>query len=184
VNDEDLIGRFHARDETAVREAGARYAAYCLAIARNVLPDRRDAEECLSDALLAAWNSIPPARPANLKTYLGKLIRDAAVDRWRKNHAAKRDAPAIVPLEELEELLGEEEIDAALEEAELSRRISAFLRTRREAERNVFLRRYWYYDSIEQICARWGYKKSRVTMMLKRTRDALAEFLKKEGYFL
>ncbi len=182
MNDETLVARIYARDESAVGEAEARYAACCLAIARNVLPDRRDAEECLSDALLAAWNSIPPARPANLKTYLGKLIRDAAVDRWRKNHAAKRSAPAIVPLEELEELIGKNEIDAALEEAELSRRLSAFLRTRREAERIVFLRRYWYYDSIEQICNRYGFGKSKVTVSLKRTRDKLAEHLKKEGY--
>jgi RNA polymerase sigma-70 factor (ECF subfamily) len=185
LNDEALIQRFWDRDEAVLEAVKREYGSYCMYIAENVLQSRLDAEECLNDALLSAWNSIPPQRPQNLKTYLGKLIRESAVDRWRKNQAQKRISPAsIVSLDELEELVGENTVEQASEGAELSRAISAFLRELSETERNLFIRRYWYYDSIEQICKRYGFGKSRVTVTLKRTRDKLAEHLKKEGYLI
>ena len=185
MKDEVLVRRFLERDELALAEARTRYGAYCLAVARNICPEPGDAEECLNDALLATWNSIPPQEPEDLKTYLGKLTRERAIDRWREARAKKRTPPdGLVSLDELEDMIGENAVEEAVEYAELSRAISAFLYTVREAERNVFIRRYWYGDSVESICARTGYKKSRVLMMLKRTRDRLADRLRKEGYHL
>lgn len=185
MNDEALVQQFWDRDEAAIPAAKERYGQYCLYVANNVLQDPLDAEECLNDALLAAWNSIPPQRPQNLKTYLGKLIREIAVNRWRRNRAQKRITPeAVVSLDELEELVGTGSVEEVVEEEELARAITAFLRTLPEIQRELFIRRYWYCDSIEQICKRYGFGKSRVTVTLKRTRDKLAEHLKKEGYLI
>ena len=185
MHDKVIVQKFWDRDERAISESKKRYENYCLYIANNILSDRQDAEECLNDALLAAWNSIPPQKPKNLRTYLGKLIREIAIDRWRKNKAQKRiSSEFLVSLDELEGIIGENEVDSSIEEAELSRLISLFLRSVRETERNVFVRRYWYCDSIRSICGRYGFGKSKVLMMLKRMRDKLAEYLKKEGYIL
>ena len=183
MNDKLLVQQFWDRDEAAIRGAKKQYEQYCLYIANNVLQNRLDAEECLNDALLAAWNSIPPQRPQNLKTYLGKLIREIAVNRWHRNRAQKRITPeSIVSLDELEEMVGTSAVEEAVEEEDLAHAISVFLRKLPETQRNLFIRRYWYYDSIEQICKRYGFGKSKVTVTLKRTRDKLAEHLKKEGY--
>lgn len=185
MNDERLVQQFWDRNEDAITGSKRQYGSYCLYIAENILHNREDSEECLNDALLAAWESIPPKRPENLKTYLGKLIRETAISRWRKNKAAKRITPdSVVSLDELEEMIGESRVEESVEEEELSRSISSFLRAVKETERNIFVRRYWYYDSIDSICTRYGFSKGKVLMTLKRTRDKLAEHLKKEGYIL
>ena len=112
MDDETLVRMFWDRDERAIDRVREQYEPYCRYIAQIVLHDRQDTEECLNDALLAAWNSIPPQKPQNLKTYLGKLIREIAVDRWRKNHAQKRAVPApLVPLNELENLIVDMDLD-------------------------------------------------------------------------
>lgn len=183
MNDEALVRQFWDRKEDAIRVAKKQYGAYCLYVAENILQNRLDAEECLNDALLAAWNSVPPQRPRNLKTYLGKLTREIALDRWRKNRAQKRIAPeTTVSLDELEELVGTSTVEEAAEAAELAHEISLFLRRLPQTQRDLFIRRYWYCDSIEQLCKRYGFGKSKVTVTLKRARDKLAEHLKKEGY--
>ena len=185
MRDDEIVKLFWDRDEQAIAESKDRYAKYCLYIAENVLHDRQDSEECLNDVLLAAWKSIPPESPVNLKTYLGKLTRETAIDRLRKRCARRRiPAGMIASLDELEEVVGENDVDSAVQAEELSRLISIFLRSVREEERNVFLRRYWYFDSVKEIQKRYGYGKSKVLVMLKRTRDKLSEYLKKEGYFL
>ena len=182
MRDETIVRKFWDRNEDAVTEAKKHYDAYCLYIAENILFNKQDAEECFNDALLAAWNSIPPQRPENLKTYLGKLTREIAIDRWRKNKAQKRAAAEpILSFDELEDMLGAGSVEEAVEDKELARHISAFLRTLRKTERNVFVRRYWFCDPIEKIGERYGFSKGKVAMMLKRTRDRLAEYLKKEG---
>ena len=118
MNDKVLVQEIWERKEIGLSGAKTQYGAYCLYIARNILHSEEDAEECLNDALLAAWNSIPPQKPENLKTYLGKLIREIAVDRWRRNTAQKRVSPAsIVPLDELEEMIGAGSVEEAAEEA-------------------------------------------------------------------
>ncbi|MBO4584627.1 MAG: sigma-70 family RNA polymerase sigma factor [Clostridia bacterium] len=183
MNDETIVGLFWNRDESALAEAQEQYGAYLLYIARNLLRDEHDAEECLNDALLAAWDSIPPNRPENLKTYLGMLARDAAINVLRRRNAKKRKAESVGSLEELTELASACTVESALGERELARLISAYVRSLGEPERGVFVRRYWYYDSIESICDMYGFGKSKVKMMLKRTRDGLAAFLKEEGNY-
>ena len=185
MNDQAIVQKYWDRNEDAISDSKKQYEDYCLYIANNALHDRQDAEECLNDALLAAWNSIPPQKPENLKTYLGKLIHEIAIDRWRKNTRQKRIRSELVQsLDEIEEIVSGQNFDAEIEEAELSREISRYLYSISETKRNVFIRRYWYYDSIESICERYGFGKSKVLVMLKRTRDDLAQHLKKEGYFI
>lgn len=185
MNDQAIVSMFWERNEDAIGESKKQYEDYCLYIANNVLHNRQDSEECLNDALLAAWKSIPPHKPENLKTYIGKLIHEIAIDRWRKNNRQKRIRSELVQsLDEIEEIVSGRDFDEEIEEAELSREISRYLYSISETKRNVFIRRYWYYDSIESICKRYGFGKSKVLVMLKRTRDDLALHLKKEGYII
>lgn len=183
MDNELIIGLFWDRDEAALAEVRKQYGAYLLYIARNLLQDERDAEECLNDALLSAWHSIPPNRPKNLKTYLGILIREAAISVLRRKYAKKRRVQSISSLEELTGLASMCTVESEIGAKELSRLISDYVRSLGETERNVFVRRYWHCDSIETICDMYGFSKSKVKMMLKRTRDGLAAFLKKEGNY-
>lgn len=183
MNDKEIVGMFIERDEKAISESHGKYGNYLNYISYNVVYDKQDAEECVNDALLAAWNSIPPHKPENLKTYLGKLAKRIAVSRLRQNRASKRlPTEYAVSLDEIAEIAVDEDFDASITDEELSARISSFLRSLPESERNIFIRRYWYGDSIDNICERYGFGASKIKMTLKRTRDKLANILKKEGY--
>ena len=185
MDDKKIVGMFLNRDEDAVAEAKSEYETYLLYIANNILHDRQDAEECLNDALLYAWRSIPPHEPEDLRTYLGKITREAAIDLLKKKTRKKRVRSDMTrSLDEIEEIFAGGDLGSELEAKELSREISRFLYSIDETKRDVFVQRYWYCDSIKMICARYGFKKNRVYVMLKRTRDDLAEHLKKEGYIV
>lgn len=183
MKDEAIVKLFWNRDESAVAEAEKQYGGYCLRIAENVLRDAHDAEECFNDALLAAWESIPPNRPANLKAYLGILVRNAALDRSRRSGAQKRRPETLESLEELGDIAAAFDVEKIADANELSRLITAHLRTLGADERRVFIRRYWHYDSIGAIAERYGFTQGKVKMMLKRTRASLAEFLKREDNY-
>ncbi|MBQ9468507.1 MAG: RNA polymerase sigma factor [Clostridia bacterium] len=180
--DASIVEMLFARDETALDELKKHYAAYCRKTAAAFLSDERDAEECINDVWLAAWNSIPPQKPQDLATYLGKLTRRAAIDRIR--HGARQKRRGIVEaLEEFDETIpSPETVEETFYGAELSKKISEFLFTLPETERAVFLRRYWYGDALDAIRRAYGLSKSGVKMKLLRTREKLRDYLKKEGY--
>lgn len=183
MEDRQIIELYWKRDEAAIARTAERYGGYCGMIARNVLQSEQDAEECLDDAWLAAWNSIPPQKPENLAAYLGKLTRRKAIDRLRALRREKRGGTAVdLALEELEDVLpaGDDPEDAALRK-ELAEAVNRFLATLSATERNVFLCRYWYFDGIEAIGASFGCSQSKVKSMLHRTRNKLRKFLQKEG---
>lgn len=183
INEESIIERLLARDESVLLVVKEQYWQYCLTIARNILSDRGASEECVNDALLAVWNSIPPNTPNNFKAYIGKLTKRIAINRYNKDFAQKRKADkSAVSLDEIEEMIGDNTVEACVDSADLSRSISLFLRSLSEKERDIFVRRYWYLDSLGNICRSYGFGKSKVKMMLKRTREKLAEYLKTEGY--
>ena len=185
MDDSMIVRMFLDRNEDAVAEAKNKYGKYVAYIGNNVLHDRMESEGCLNDVLYAAWKSIPPHEPDDLKAYLGKLTREIAINRWKKNTRKKRvRSDTVRSLDEIREIVSGDDLDAGLEEEELSREISRFLFSVDETKRNVFIRRYWYYDSVKSICQRYGFGKSRVLMMLKRTRDDLAEYLKERGFIL
>lgn len=184
MNDSQIVALFFDRDQRAIEETAAKYGNYCYCIANNILNNREDAEEAVSDTYLGAWNAIPPHRPTVLRTFLGKIARRTALKKWEKMRARKRGGGEVaLALEELSEYLsGGNTPENAIENAELTQILNAFLRKLPKEERQVFLCRYWYIDPIADIAARFGYSQSKVKSMLSRTRLKLRNTLNKEGY--
>lgn len=180
MEDYQIIALLFARDERALTEIHTKYGRLLSQLAGNILDVPQDVEECLSDAYLAVWNAVPPNRPNNLMAYLCKIVRNLAITRRRRQYAAKRSVRAEVPLADLEEYLPDE---TASEEhdRELGEALSSFLSAEKADARNVFLRRYWFCDSVPEIAARYGFSESKVKSMLFHTRKRLAHYLKKEG---
>ena len=180
--DEQIVRLYFERDERAIDETKKRYSSYCRRIAAGLLRDKRDVEECENDVYLAAWKSIPPNRPKDLAGYLCKLTRRAAIDRVKSAKRRKRGG-LCEALEEFEETLPSgESVEDAFESRELQRGISDFLRALPARERSMFLRRYWFGDSIAELCRTFACGKSDAKMKLLRTREKLKAYLRKEGF--
>jgi len=184
LEDADIIALYWKRSEEAIRRTAEKYAAYCSCIIHHVLGDCRDAEECLSDTWLGAWNAMPPQRPARLPPFLGRIARNTALDRWSYNTAQKRNGGFEAVLEELAECVDGTPMEEDFDARQLGEAISDFLDTVHPEARLVFLRRYWYCDSVAEIAAGTGFSQSRIKSLLHRTRKGLREHLQKEGYDL
>lgn len=186
MNDQQIIDLYWRRSEDAIRETEAKYGPYCRTVAENILADRLDAEECVSDAWLRAWNAIPPHRPNSLRLFLGKLTRSAACDVLRLRNAQKRGGGARpLALEELGECVpAVPGADRAVEERELTELLNRFLRALPERDCNVFLRRYWYAEPLEDIARRYGMRTNTVKTRLFRLRGRLRSYLEREGILL
>ncbi len=185
MEDSEIVVLFLARDERAIEEAAQRHGGLCRALALRLLADKQDAEECVSDTLLAAWNSIPPQKPEKLSAYLARLTRNLALKRRRDASRLKRGGgDATLAYEELDECLPDREnVEQRLEAQELTKSIERFLRMLPETERRVFLGRYWYFESVAELANRFGFNESRVKSMLFRSRKKLKTYLEKEGLF-
>lgn len=183
MEDKQIVELYLRRDERAIDETAKKYGSYCFSIANNILDNYEDTEETVSDTYVAGWHAIPPHRPMNLGTFLGKITRRLAIKRWRANHTLKRGGGEM-PLV-LEELAGcvpaDNDLERELETAELSRILNRFVGQLPKTERTVFVCRYWYLDSIEMIAKRYGFSQSKVKSMLSRTRKKLQTYLEKEG---
>ncbi|MBO4838538.1 MAG: sigma-70 family RNA polymerase sigma factor [Lachnospiraceae bacterium] len=186
MEDSQIVVLYWKRDEKAISESETKYGRYCYSIADGILHDRGDAEECVNDTWLGAWHAMPPHRPEILPTFLGKITRRISLKKWRARSAEKRGGGSVaVSLDELEECIpAGQKIEESLEAAGLAEIINAFLETLPAAERRVFLRRYWYFDSVRDIALRFGFGESKVKMMLKRTRDKLLLHLQKEDIWV
>ena len=178
MQDSEIINLYFARDERAIKETAARYENFCRSIAMRILSSEQDAEECVNDTWLRAWNSIPPERPPRLRMWLGKVIRNIALDRYRYDHAAKRDRSLDVSLDELEECVPLPDSDSDRLPALFNR----FLGGLDEKDRNLFVGRYWLHYTLEQLSAGHGLTVGAVRYSLDRTRRSLKEFLQKEDY--
>lgn len=183
MEDHQITLLFWERNETAIDAARDKYGVYCRSIALGLLGDQEDAFECENDTYLAAWNSIPPNKPQSLSAYLGKLTRRIALNRLRSTHTAKRGGgQAEISLQELGEIVStKDDLMQRIEQRELSLLISGFLRKQPDMPRRIFIRRYWYCDSVREIAQNFHLRESRVKMILMRTRNQLREFLVKEG---
>lgn len=183
MNDEQIIGLFFQRSELAITEAKDRYGNYCHGVAFNILRNYEDSEECVSDTFLQAWNSIPPKKPDILKSFLGKITRNLALNKHKYNTAQKRHSEHPEALaEELSGCLPECEDPAQLcEDSFTVDCLNRFLSLQKEQTRKIFMRRYWYMASIREIANDFGISESSVKMALLRTRTALKAFLEKEG---
>lgn len=183
MDDELILELFRQRDEQAIERAREKYGAFCRLIAGNCTHDPRDAEECVNDALLAAWDRIPPVSPASLRAYLAGITRNLAVKRYEAKHASKRGADGCISLsDELSEVLasGEEVADTVFEK-ELARAVDTYLRTLPAKQRNVFLGRYYFGFSSQEIGKRLGIRDTRVRNVLSLTRKGLRAYLEKEN---
>ena len=182
MEDQEIIALFFRRSEQAIAETDRKYGGYCYSIAYNILSSREDSEESVSDTYLAAWNSIPPRKPNVFSAFLGKITRHISIDRWRRQSAQKRGGGQIVlALEELGECVSQDSVEKELERKALAGCLRTFLASLPETERNVFLCRYWYLDSIQTIAQITGFSQSKVSTMLHRMRTKLRSQLAKEG---
>lgn len=183
MEDQGIIQLFFDRSEQAIEETDKKYGGLCYSIAYHVLDNREDSEESVSDTYLAAWNTIPPRRPNFLNAFLAKMTRHISIDRWRKRSAKKRGGGEIIlALEELEDCVDAQSVETEFAKKELTRVLNQFLLSLPEMERNVFLCRYWYLDSIQIISQVSGFSQSKVTSMLHRLRGKLRKRLTEEGY--
>ncbi|MCH5337769.1 MAG: sigma-70 family RNA polymerase sigma factor [Acetatifactor sp.] len=186
MQDTQIIDLYWARNEQAITESQRSYGSYCHSIAFHILYDRDDADECVNDTWLRAWNAIPPQRPSKLAVFLGTITRNLSLDRWKGKHAMKRgNGEMMLALDELAECVPDRHsTEDAVEAAELERLLNEFLHTLPERECNVFLRRYWYMEEYSEIADRYGMKLNTVKTVLFRTRTRLKDYLEKEGIVL
>ncbi len=184
MDDSSIIDLYWQRSEQAIQETDSKYGSYCFQIAYNILSNREDARESVSDTYFAAWRAMPPQRPAALAVFLGRITRNLSVSRWRRRVSAKRGGGAVpLPLEELYDCAdGAQNVEGALERRELAQSINRFLSALRQDERDIFLRRYWFADPIQDIAQNFGFSQSKVTSLLHRLRGKLRRHLQQEGY--
>lgn len=186
MEDQRIVDLYWQRSDDAVAETSRKYGGYCYAIAYNLLSSPRDAEECVNDTWLGAWNAMPDNRPRYLAPFLGKIVRSLAFDRFRADRARKRGGGELpLVLEELAECVPASPSAAqAVEQEELEREIGRFLRTLPPRDCDIFLRRYWYGEPLSEIAGRGGWKLNTVKTGLYRTREKLRRHLEQEGYVL
>jgi len=186
MEDHQIIELFEQRSESAITAVSEKYGAYCHSIAFRILYNEPDADECVNDAYLSAWNAIPPHHPNCLSTFLGKLTRNHALNRYKFSHAAKRGGGQVeLVLSELEDCIPvESEAEQALEDELILNVLNTFLRNQPKEKRTIFLRRYWKLESIREIAVFYGMSESKVASLLLRMRRELKKHLEQEDIVL
>lgn len=184
MEDQRIIALYYDRDEGAIAATREKYGSYCAAVAGHILDSAQDVEEVLNDTWLRTWNSIPPGKPENLKLYLARIARNLAFDRFRSQSREKRGgSQTVLALEELSQCIpSSSQPGDQLEAEELSAAVNAFLATLPRRDRVIFLRRYFYTQSFEEIAAGCGISHGAVRTALSRTRKKLKHYLIKEGF--
>lgn len=182
MEDKQIIDLYWSRSEKAISETDKKYGKLCLRLALNILFNQEDAKECVNDAYLGAWNAIPPHYPASLCAFICRITRNLALKKYEYITAEKRNPKTVASLSELEDCIsGSNTTEEELENSDIEKVISAFLRALDYNERNIFLRRYWYFDSIKDIAKQFKISSSKATSMLFRTRKKLKACLQREG---
>ena len=181
MKEPQIVTMFLNRDENAISQADSAYGKRLLHLARNIVGNPQDAEECVSDTLLKAWNSIPPQNPRYLFAYLAKICRFLAMGKLDWNNAAKRKAEVVELSDEMENCIPDLSREMQIQSQELGALLNEFLGTLSPENRQIFMRRYWYAESIAEIAQRFHLGESNVKTKLMRTRNALRSFLEKEG---
>ena len=182
LEDLKIVQLYWERSESAIEQTQSKYGRYCHHIAYSILASNEDAEECVNDTYLKAWNSMPPHRPQKLQTFLGKITRNLAFDRYDRMTAAKRSQRLEVAFDEISECLPDIISDMGqADENTLSEAINGFLASLSKRDRMIFMRRYWYLCTITEIAKGMGMSESNVKVSLMRTRKLFREYLEKEG---
>jgi len=184
MEDDAIVALYWERSEQAIRETDNKYGSFCYSIAYNLLHNAEDASESVNDTYLEAWNSMPPHKPNSLSAFLGRITRRLSVDRWRSTHAQKRgggEYPLL--LDELSECIpSKASVEQQVELRELAETVNRFLTGLPVEKQQVFLRRYWYGDSMEELAKKFSFTVSKVKSMLFHIRESLRDHLKKEGF--
>ena len=176
MEDEKIITLYWERDENAIRETDIKYGKYCYTIAHNILHSHEDSEECVNDTWNGAWNAIPPAKPTKLQSFLARITRNIAIDRYRYENAQKRSAEIEIAIDEYWECIPNQ--DAAIEdEVVLEKAINGFLASLDTKTRIIFMRRYWFSDSYSDISKQVGLSEKNVSVRLTRIRKELRKYL-------
>ena len=181
MEDERIIELYFSRDERALKETADKYGSYLMTIANNILNQLEEAEECVNDTYLRAWNSIPPTRPNRFNVFLAGIVRNLAIDRYRKKRTVKNGGGQVaLCLDELSECIGERDVD--IDDAnELKNALNGFLKGIKTRQKDIFLLRYYYLLPIEDVAKRCKCSKASEKMSLHRTRKELRNYLEKEG---
>ncbi len=178
MDDQRIIELYFARDEQAIAETAQCYGSDCMRVSMNILHSHADAEECVNDTYLRAWNSIPPARPKALKAFLCKITRNLSLNRLRDQHRLGRDSDLTVSIHELEGCLAVPEENGE----ELATLLSDFLVGQEKTDRLLFMGRYWHGLSVNELAVRLDMKANTATVRLKRMRERLRSYLQERGY--
>lgn len=182
MEDEKIIGLYWDRNEDAIIETSSKYGKLCFLIANNILANHEDSEECVNDTYLGLWNAIPQQRPSRFSVFVSRITRNLALKKFEYLSAAKRNPEAVCSFEELGECVsGKAYIENELENRRIEQAIDAFLWQQGQEKRNIFIRRYWYFESIEKICVRTGYSQSKIKSILFNMRQKLRDYLESEG---
>ena len=181
MEDEEILDLIWDRKEKGLKELEAKYGRQIERLAERIL-SKEDAKECINDTYLAVWNSIPPQKPKFLFAYAAKICRNVSFNKVDWNQASKRKAEVVELSTELEQCIPDSLMD--MEQRELGELISIFLRKLPEEKKRIFVRRYWYGDSIKELSKSYGYRESKIKSIIFRIRNQLKEYLEKEGIFL
>ena len=186
MDDAKIVQLYWDRDEQAIPVTANKYGNYCTSIAKNILGNREDAEECVNDTYMNAWNSMPPHRPNILSTFLGKIVRNLSIKRYKHNTADKRGGgQTTVVLDEIAELVSDTgSVEQEIDRKELVKAIDSFLDKLPSDRKNIFVCRYWFFDSISDIANRFGMTESNVSVTLNRLRLKLHNYLLERGFEL
>ncbi len=182
MTDTEIIGLFFERSEQAITELDKKHGSAVARVARNILGNEQDTEECVNDTYLGTWNAIPPNRPSPLRTFVCRIARNLATKKFHSNTAAIRNSQYDLALDELEEVLsGGDSVEESYEAKELSAAINGFLAALNPSDRFLFIRRYWYSDPVKDIAEMADSTTNSVTVRLFRIREKLRLYLEKEG---
>lgn len=184
MEDAQIIELYFRREERAIAETSAKYGSYCMTVAGNILRNAEDAEECVADTWINAWNAIPPERPHRLRHYLAKITRNLSINRYKAIRTKKRGGgEAELVLDELEEVVaGASDVEDMVTAKELSGLIDMFVRALPERDGNLFIRRYFFTEPVEDIAGRYRLSANNVSVILNRTRKKLKQYLLDAGY--
>lgn len=185
IEDEKIVELFFKRSELAIRELNNKYGKACHRLSYNIVNDRQDAEECVNDAYLGAWNAIPPEKPDPLLTYLCKIVRNISLKMYYRKKAAKRSSTYTIAMEEIEACIAAPStVETEFEARELARIIESFLDTLTAENRVIFMRRYWFSDSCKDIAGLVGLTEKNITVRLTRIRQKMKKYLIEKGVFI
>ena len=185
IDDEKIIEMFFERSEQGIRELDIKYGKICRSLSYNIVNNRQDAEECVNDAYLGAWNAIPPVRPKPLLSYIVKIVRNISLKIYWRKEAAKRSGHYTIALEEIEGCIADQKtVEDEIEARELARIIGEFLDTLTLENRVIFMRRYWFADSYKDIAEFMGLSEKNISVRLTRIREKMKQYLIEREVFV